>query len=111
GTFQLVLGGALGCWSPRWGRWSPLACGGMELGRLTGTGVGVAHPTTGDTLWRAARGDVGVAANLGGNAAVLLRAGLVAPLSRPEFLLDQSQLVYRPSSLTVRVTAGLQLGF
>ena len=111
GTFQLLLGGALGCWAPRWGRWTLLGCGGLELGRLTGTGLGVANPTSGDALWRAARVDLGGAATLGGNAAVFLRAGVAAPLARPEFVLDGSQLVYRPSRVTGHLTAGLELGF
>jgi len=111
GTFDLMLGGLLACWDPRPGRWAPLACGGLELGRLSGKGLGVAHPETGDAFWRAARADLGLALGLGGKAALLLRAGLVRPLARPQFVLDESQPVYRPSNLTVRVTAGLQLGF
>jgi hypothetical protein len=111
GSFQLVLGGALACFGPHLGRWTPLGCGGFELGRLEGTGLGVAHPETGDALWRAARGDLGVSAAVGGNAAFLVRAGLVVPLARPEFVLDDSQLVYRPSRLSARLTAGLELGF
>ena len=111
GTFQLALGGMLACYAPRWGRWTPLACGGFEVGRLAGTGTGVARPETGDALWRAARADLGVAAALGGNTALVLRAGMAVPLSRPEFVLDGSELVYRPGGLAGRLTAGLELGF
>jgi hypothetical protein len=110
GTFQLAVGGGLACYAPRWGRWTALACGGGELGRLAGTG-NVARPETGAVLWRALRADAGVTAAVGGNTAILLRAGVVAPLARPDFVLDQSQLVYRPSPVTVRVTAGFELGF
>ena len=59
GTFQLAVGGARACFAPRRGRWTPLACGGFELGRLAGTGQGVARPETGEALWRAVRADVG----------------------------------------------------
>jgi hypothetical protein len=113
GTFQLALGGLLACYAPRWGRWTPLACGGFELGRLagTGTGLGVARPETGDALWRAARADLGVTAALGSNTALLLRAGMAVPLSHPEFVLDGSERVYRPGALAGRLTAGLELGF
>ena len=111
GRFELLLGGLLACWNPRWGRWTPLACGGFELGRLSGTGLGVARPETGDAFWRALRGDLGFSLAMGRTAAILLRAGLVRPLVRPEFVLDQSQPVHRPDALTVRLTAGLQLGF
>jgi hypothetical protein len=111
GTFQLALGGTLACYAPRWGRWTTLACGGFELGRLAGTGLRVARPETGDVFWRAARADLGVTAALGGNIALLLRAGMAVPQSHPAFVLDGSELVYRPGRLAGRLTAGLELGF
>ena len=115
GTFQLALGGALGCLAPRWGRWTPLACGGLELGRLAGTGAGpdVARPKTGSAFWRAARADAGVMAALGDNLAALLRAGVAVPLAAPPaFVLDNgTDVVYRPSHLAFRLTAGFELGF
>jgi hypothetical protein len=113
GSFQLALGGALVCFAPHRGRWTGLACGGFELGRLagTGTGLGVTRPETGAAFWRAARADVGVTAGLGGNAALVLRVGAAIPLSRPEFVLDGAELVYRPSRLAGRFTAGLEIGF
>jgi hypothetical protein len=111
GTFRLLLGGVLGCWGPQWGRWTPVVCGGGEIGRLSGTGTGVPRPETGDTLWRAARSDLGISAAVGGTVAFVLRAGLVVPLSRPAFVLDRSELVYRPSRMTARLTMGLELAF
>jgi hypothetical protein len=110
GTFQLALGGGLACFAPRRGRWTLLACGGGELGRLAGTGL-VALPETGTLLWRAIRADGGATVGLTANAAILLRAGIVRPLARPDFVLDQHELVYQPSPVAVRLTAGLQLGF
>jgi hypothetical protein len=111
GTFQLALGGALACFAPQRGRWTGLACGGFELGRLAGTGLGVARPETAATFWRAGRADVGVAAALGGNAALVLRVGVAVPWSRPNFVLDGADPVYRPSRLAGRLTAGLAIGF
>jgi hypothetical protein len=111
GTFQLAVGGARACFAPRRGRWTPLACGGFELGRLSGTGQGVARPETGDALWRALRADLGVTMALSGNTALLLTGGVAVPLARPAFVLDGSELVYRPSRLAARFTAGLQIGF
>jgi hypothetical protein len=110
GTFQLALGGGLACFAPRRGRWTLLACGGGELGRLAGTGL-VTRPETGTLLWRAVRAEAGVTAGLGTNTAILLRAGVVRPLARPDFVLDQHDAVYRPSEVGVRLTAGLELGF
>ena len=48
---------------------------------------------------------------LGGNTALVLTGGVAVPLARPDFVLDESELVYRPSRLTGRFTAGLQIGF
>jgi hypothetical protein len=111
GSFQLAVGGARACFAPRKGRWTPLACGGFELGRLSGTGQGVARPETGDALWRALRADLGVTMALSGNTALLLTGGVAVPLARPTFVLDGSERVYRPSRLAGRLTAGLQIGF
>jgi hypothetical protein len=111
GTFQLAVGGARACFAPRRGRWTPLACGGFELGRLTGTGQGVARPETGQALWRAVRADVGMTAALNGNTALLLTGGVAVPLSRPAFVLDGSEPVYQPIRLALRLAAGLELEF
>ena len=111
GTFQFALGGGLGCYAPRWGRWTALACGGAELGRLAGIGLDVARPETGTVLWRAVRAEAGTTVAVGANTAFLLRAGVAVPLARPEFVLDQSQQIYRPSPVAVRLTAGVELGF
>jgi hypothetical protein len=111
GTFQLAVGGARACFAPRKGRWTPLACGGFELGRLSGTGQGVARPETGDALWRAIRADLGVTMALSGNTGLLLSGGVAVPLARPAFVLDGSEPIYRPSRLAGRFTAGFQVGF
>jgi hypothetical protein len=110
GTFQLALGGGLACYAPRWGRWTALACGGGELGRLAGTG-NVSRPETGAILWRAARAEAGTTVAVGPTTAIMLRAGVVRPLVRPDFVLDEAQFVYRPSAVSVRLTAGFELGF
>jgi hypothetical protein len=110
GTFQLALGGALACFAPRFGRWTPLACGGAELGRLAGTGL-VTRPETAAVFWRAARAEAGATAALGANTAILLRAGVAVPLGRPNFVVDGSAPVFQPSPVAVRVTAGFELGF
>ena len=111
GTFQLALGGALACFAPQRGRWTGLACGGFELGRLAGTGLGVARPETAATFWRAGRADVGVTATLGGNAALILRVGVAAPGPAPISCSTGPSPVYQPSRLAGRLTAGLEIGF
>ena len=111
GRFRLVLGGGLACFAPQRGRWTGLACAGFELGRLAGTGISVARPATGALFWRAPRADLGVTVALGGSAALIVRAGAAVPLSRPEFVLDGADLVYRPSRLAGRLTTGLVIEF
>ena len=71
----------------------------------------MARPETGQALWRAVRADVGTTAALNGNTAILLTGGLAVPLSRPAFVLDGSEPVYRPSRLALRLAAGLELEF
>jgi hypothetical protein len=111
GSFQLAFGAALGCFAPRWGRLTPLACGGFELGRLAGTGLGVARPETGSALWSAARTDLGVTTAISANTAFLVRAEAAFPLRRPEFVFDETKPVYSPSRLALRLTAGFEVGF
>ena len=111
GPFSSPSAGRAPVSPPHRGRWTPLACGGFELGRLSGTGQGVARPETGDALWRALRADLGVTMALSGNTALLLTGGVAIPLARPAFVLDERNLVYQPSRLAGRFTAGLQIGF
>ncbi|HLK92481.1 MAG TPA: hypothetical protein VKZ18_21475 [Polyangia bacterium] len=111
GRFQLAMGGALACFAPPLGRWTPLACGGVELGRLAGTGLLVARPETGVAFWRAARAEAGVKVSIGGDASALVRAGVAVPLTRPDFVLDGSSPVFQPDRLAARLTVGLELGF
>ncbi len=49
--------------------------------------------------------------SIGGNASALVRAGVAVPLTRPDFVLDGSSLVFQPDRLAARLTAGLELGF
>ena len=71
----------------------------------------MARPETGAVLWRAVRAEAGTTVATGANTAILLRAGVALPLARPEFVLDQSHLVYQPSPVSIRLTAGFELGF
>jgi hypothetical protein len=112
GDFRLVLGAALACFAPGLGRSTLLGCAGFELGRLSGQGQEVARPVLGTATWAAARAEVGLAVGLGSKLALVLRAGVTVPPSRPpEFVLDGNMPVFRPSRVTGRGTFGLELGF
>jgi hypothetical protein len=110
GTFRLVLGAALACFAPQFGRSTFLGCGGLEIGRLSGEGLDVARSYLGAAAWEAGRAEVGLAILLGAKVMLVLRGGIAAPLSRPEFVLDGTVPVYRPSRLSERGTIGIELG-
>jgi len=109
GEFQLVLGGLLLCAEPTFGRLFALACAGAELGELTGTGIDVMDPRERGVGWRALRAEAGAGWALGQGLSLVARAGVSAPLSRRQFVLDRTERVHRPGSLTARVWLGIEL--
>jgi hypothetical protein len=111
GRFQLADAGALACFAPRRGRWTPLACGGVEVGRLAGSGLEVARPQTGAAAWEAARAELGLDAALSTDASVFARVGAAVARTRPEFVLDGVTPVYRPGRFGARLALGFELGF
>jgi hypothetical protein len=87
------------------------ACGGLEVGRLAGSGFGTSWDDTRASLWLAPR--VGISASYALSSAVDLRAGLegLVPLSRPVFVLENVGRVHRPAALVGRLELGLELHF
>ena len=109
GTFQLALGGGARLLAPRRGRWTALACGGGELGRLAGTGLGVARPETGERpLASRARRRRRRPRRWAANTAILLRAGVGRPPGAPgDSCSTRSAAGLSPESpWRVRLTAG-----
>lgn len=82
------------------------ACGGTEIGRLTGTGFGVDHPTSESALWVAPTGTL--TWRLVDERSFQLEAGLgfSVPLLRPTFTLDRLA-VYRPAPVSGRLELGI----
>jgi len=112
GDFDLVFGAVLVCRSqPVVARVVALGCAGAEMGRLAGKGTGVDAPRLGQTMWLAPRAEVGAGVSLSSNLTLVARAGAAAPLSRPEFVADQTVAIHRASRVTARATLGLQIGF
>jgi hypothetical protein len=107
GDFQLAVGGLLVCFTGDFGRLTLLGCGGPELGRLSGEGVGVSNPRSRGALWMAGRAEVGGTLALGPRLALLLRAGAAVPALRPKFVLDGTTEVHRPDAVTARATVAL----
>jgi hypothetical protein len=110
GEFQLAVLGGLACATGGLGRVLVLGCGGAEVGRLSGDGLGVRNPSSRAELWFAGRAEAGANFSIGPRAALALRVGAALPVFRPTFLLDATT-VYRPASVTGRATAGVELTF
>jgi hypothetical protein len=107
--FSLVTGGLLACAQRTVGPALAWLCAGAEMGRLSGAGVGVRNPRTGESLWWGPRTDVGAAFPLGETLRLLGQVTVMAPQIRPTFVLDQA-FVYRPAALTGRLALGIELG-
>jgi hypothetical protein len=111
GSLQLVYGGAEGCFAPSWARWTALGCAGGELGVQHGHGLDVTSPTTVTVLWRAVRASLGLVFRSSGALGLRVTATVVAPLARPQFVVDGTSDIFRASPVAGRVDAGLELRF
>lgn len=107
----LVLGALSGCgalWGSFVGPRAVHACGGWELGRLSGTGANVQRPRQGGSLWSAPRLDVGGRWALGGDGFELgALLSLVVPLVRKDFVLGELGAVHRPPAAAARAAIGI----
>ena len=83
------------------------AGGGLEVGAMSGRGVGIDRPETGRALWLAARAGGSLALPLTGRLAATLGLDLVVPLRRPRFVIDDLGAVHRPAALGARLALGL----
>jgi hypothetical protein len=85
-------------------------CVGMDVGALSGVGVGIPRPRRASMVWLAPRIDAGVFWDIPGT-----RLGIgalftvAAPLNRDEFVLEQIGTVHRPSRVVGRAALGLEL--
>jgi len=111
GEFQLSYVAPLVCGARFLGGTTLLGCAGIELGRLSGEGVGSAvtssHPS--NTFWSAARAELGLLVPLASSLRFVGRAGVALPMIRREFVLDGPEVVFRPASVSGRVALGLEL--
>ena len=107
--FQLAYIAPLGCFIPRAGALTGLACVGYEVGQLSAEGFGVAVARSREQLWHAARAELGVSWALGSRLAVAGRLGGAFAFRRPIFVLDGPATVHRPAFVTLRAWLGLEL--
>jgi hypothetical protein len=107
----LVLGALSGC-AALWGSFvadgAAYACGGWELGRLSGTGTDVLRPREGAALWSAPRLDVGARWALGSDGFELgALLTLAVPLVRKDFVLGELGPLHRPPAAVARAGIGI----
>jgi len=87
------------------------ARGGVEVGAMSGRGVGINHPDSGRALWLAASAGAVLRLQLAAQLAALMGLDLVVPLRRPRFVIDDLGSVHRAAAVTGRLALGLELSF
>jgi hypothetical protein len=112
GEITLVAGGLRGCYALGGSKLSGRLCGGLEAGRIQGTGFGTSGFTdVQSSLWIAGR--LGIFGRYPLLPPLGLRFGLegVVPGRRPEFTLVNVGTVHRPNITVVRLALGFELLF
>jgi hypothetical protein len=87
------------------------ARGGLEVGAMSGRGVGINHPDSGRALWLAASAGAALRVPLAAQLAALAGLDLVVPLRRPRFVIEDLGSVHRPAVVNGRLALGLELSF
>lgn len=89
-----------------------LFCGGWELGRLEGMGMGIPQPRRGSALWTAPRLDAQLSwAPFAGPVRLVAQLMAAMPLQRADFFLRDLGSVHRPPVVVGRAGLGLEVGF
>jgi hypothetical protein len=109
GTFDFLLAGFDVCAKPEVDALHLLACAGFELGRIGARGDSVLNEREGDAGWYAPRAELGVGYGFARIARVWLRGGIVVPLARPAFFLDDEDVVHQPSTISFRGLIALEI--
>lgn len=109
GRFGLFTGGVRGCGVPRRDRMALPLCGGVEVGDLRGSGIGLLHPRTVNALWVAAVASARPQWVPTSRLSVGARLDLVAPLRRHRFAIAEAGLVHAVDPVAVRVGLSVEL--
>jgi len=108
GEFELLVGTARGAWLWTVGAWELAPTLGLEAGRARGRGRGVSTSLEGRALWLAA--SVGALATLhAGSFGLTGELALLAPLTRPSFVIEGAGTVHTPAAVALR--AGISAEF
>ena len=106
GSFRLIVGAVLACFTQPLGQSGILGCAGGEVGIVQADGVGINRPRLRNTAWEAGRLEVGFTRRLNTTVSLFVRGGAAVPWSRPTFLVNGTELVHRPAAVTGRVMLG-----
>lgn len=114
----------LGLWAARAGYCHDLlgrrntlwACAGLELGRASGAGIDIAASQAKHYLWSAGVVGLRVVGELARSFALYLEPSLAVPFERKRFVSSdalgaRAAVLYTPSPVSVRATAGVQVSF
>lgn len=82
-------------------------CGGVEVGRLSGTGFGSREERTGHAFWAAPGIEALIAPALGNALSLDISAGIFIPLLKPQFAIEGVGVVHQPGPVSARVELGI----
>jgi hypothetical protein len=111
GDFRLLAGDARACFAVLV---SPIAlgpCAGVEVGSMSADGFGVRSPGSGSVLWVAPLVEATAALPIGRYFAIRLDVGVLAPIERPPFVLENVGPVFGASAAVGRVALGAEVHF
>jgi hypothetical protein len=111
GKFRLVSATLTLCDALARGSFDVGICGSLDVGRLRGEGINVNRAEVQGGLWVAAAGGGFASWNVTPRVAIPLELGLVVPLSRYRFVLDNVGEVFSPAAVGGRATLGVELHF
>jgi hypothetical protein len=111
GRFDLVLGGGSACLVRPVGPFGISGCTSFEAGSMSAEGFGVAEPGRESVTWLAPRVEVRGEVVLVGELRAVAGLGATFPLTRHNFVLNDSRSLHRASAITGRLVAGLSFAF
>ena len=83
-------------------------CAGVEAGYLTGRGVELADEHAAALPWVAATAGARVRRRLSRAVAVVVDAGAIVAVSRPQFTFDDGAVVFRPAAVAARIAVSVE---
>jgi hypothetical protein len=111
GDFRLAAGDARACVAVLRAPVELGPCVGLEVGSMSADGFGVRSPGSGSALWIAPLAEAALALPLGRLFALRLDVGVLAPVERPPFVLENVGPVFGASAVVGRAALGAEVRF